>query len=79
MHSDYATALYDAVPLGSEGLGKKDGRRVLILVSDGGDTASSTSYQLALEMALRNEVMIYSVIDVPIAAARVANWVGNTR
>ena len=69
LHSDYATALYDAVLLGSDGLGKKDGRRVLILVSDGGDTASSTSYQQALESALRNEVMIYSVIDVPIAAS----------
>jgi Ca-activated chloride channel family protein len=69
LHSDYATALYDAVLLGAEGLGKKDGRRVLILVSDGGDTASSTSYQQALEMALRSEVMIYSVIDVPIAAS----------
>jgi Ca-activated chloride channel family protein len=69
LHSDYATALYDAVQLGAEGLGKKDGRRVLILVSDGGDTASSTSYQQAQESALRNEVMIYSIIDVPIAAS----------
>ena len=56
--------------LGSEGLGKKTAvKRILVLVSDGGDTASSTSYQQAQESALRNEVMIYSIIDVPIAAS----------
>jgi Ca-activated chloride channel family protein len=69
LHSDYATALYDAVLLGSEGLGKKDGRKVLVLVSDGGDTISNTSYQQALESALRHEVMVYSIIDVPIEAS----------
>jgi Ca-activated chloride channel family protein len=69
LHSDFATALYDAILLGSEGLGKKDGRRVLVLVSDGGDTAKSTTYPQALESALRHEVMIYSIIDVPIAAS----------
>jgi Ca-activated chloride channel family protein len=69
LHADYATALYDAILLGSEGLGKKDGRRVLVLVSDGGDTAKSTTYQQALESALRHEVMIYSIIDVPIESS----------
>ena len=69
LHADYATALYDAILLGSEGLGRKDGRRVLILVSDGGDTAKSTTYAQALESALRHEVMIYSIIDVPIEAS----------
>jgi Ca-activated chloride channel family protein len=69
LHPDFATALYDAILLGAEGLARKDGRRVLVLVSDGGDTAKSTSYQQALESALRHEVMIYSIIDVPIEAS----------
>ena len=64
-----ATALYDAVYLGADGLRKKEGRKVLILVSDGGDTAKSTTYPEALEQALRCEVMIYSIIDVPIEAS----------
>lgn len=64
-----ATALYDAIYLGSQGLAHKDGRKVLVLVSDGGDTAKSTSYDDALEQALRAEVMIYSIIDVPIEAS----------
>lgn len=64
-----ATALYDAIYLGSQNLAKKEGRKVLILVSDGGDTAKSTTYAEALEEALRSEVMIYSIIDVPIEAS----------
>jgi len=69
LHSDFATALYDAVVLGSEGLGKREGRKVLVLVSDGDDTAKSSTYAQALEAALRNEAMIYSLIDVPIEAS----------
>ena len=63
------TALYDAIYAGSQALGKKDGRKVLVLVSDGGDTVKGSTYDEALEQALRNEVMIYSIIDVPIAAS----------
>jgi Ca-activated chloride channel family protein len=64
-----STALYDAIYLGSQSLAKKDGRKVLVLVSDGGDTAKSTTYAEALEQALRAEVMIYSIIDVPVEAS----------
>jgi Ca-activated chloride channel homolog len=64
-----ATALYDAIYLGCRRLGPLEGRKVLVLVSDGGDTAKNTTYAEALEQALRNEVMIYSLIDVPIEAS----------
>jgi Ca-activated chloride channel family protein len=64
-----ATALYDAIYLASDTLAPKKGRKVLVLVSDGGDTAKTSTYDDALEHALRGEVMIYSVIDVPIAAS----------
>jgi Ca-activated chloride channel homolog len=63
------TALYNAIYLGSRELGKKNGRKVLVLVSDGGDTLNEYTYEDALEQALRNEVMIYSIIDVPIEAS----------
>ena len=63
------TALYDAIYVGSKGLGKREGRKVLVLVSDGGDTVRGSTYDDALEQALRNEVMIYSIIDVPIEAS----------
>jgi Ca-activated chloride channel family protein len=69
LHGDWSTALYDAILLGSQRLGGKDGRKVLVVVSDGDDTAKSTTYAQALEAALRNEVMIYTIIDVPIEAS----------
>jgi Ca-activated chloride channel family protein len=69
LRGDWATALYDAIYLGSERLGDKQGRKVLVVVSDGDDTAKTTTYAQALEQALRNEVMIYSIIDVPIEAS----------
>jgi Ca-activated chloride channel family protein len=69
LRGDFATALYDAIYLGSDRLGRKEGRKVLVLVSDGGDTAQSTTYAQALEEALRNDVMVYSIIDVPIEAS----------
>ena len=63
------TALYDAIYVGSQALGRREGRKVLVLVSDGGDTVKGSTYEDAKEQALRNEVMIYSIIDVPIEAS----------
>lgn len=69
LHSDWSSAVYDAIRQGSDKLGPKEGRKVLVIISDGEDTADSSTYEQALEAALRNEVMIYSLIDVPIAAS----------
>lgn len=69
LHTDFATALYDAIVQGSDALGKHEGRRALILVSDGDDTVEDKTYGDALEHALRSEVMIYSLIDVPIESS----------
>ena len=66
---DWASAVYDAICAGSKSLGGKEGRKVLVIVSDGDDTAQSSTYDEALEAALRNEVMIYPIIDVPIEAS----------
>lgn len=69
MRGGDATALYDAIYLAAQRLGGKQGRRILVLVSDGSDTVNNTTYEGALDQALRDEVMIYSIIDVPIAAS----------
>jgi Ca-activated chloride channel homolog len=69
LRGDWATALYEAICVGSDRLGNKQGRKVLVIVSDGDDTAKTSTYADALEAALRNEVMIYSLIDVPIEAS----------
>lgn len=64
-----ATALYDAVYLSAQNLGNQSGRKVLVLISDGGNTVQGVDYARALEQAVRSEVMVYSIIDVPIAAS----------
>jgi Ca-activated chloride channel family protein len=69
LHGGDATALYDTIYLASNELKNKAGRKVLVLVSDGGDTVKATTYDQALEQAIRGEVMIYSIIDVPIEAS----------
>ncbi len=69
LQPDWASAVYDAICQGSAMLGGKQGRKVLVIVSDGEDTAKSSTYEQALEATLRNEVMIYSLIDVPIEAS----------
>jgi Ca-activated chloride channel homolog len=61
-----ATALYDAIYLASEALAPRHGRKVLVVISDGGNTVKSVDYPEALEEAIRSEVMVYSLIDLPI-------------
>lgn len=61
-----ATALYNAVYLAAERLAPRHGRKVLVILSDGGNTVKGVDYTEALEEAVRSEVMIYSLIDLPI-------------
>ena len=63
-----ATALYDAVYLASHALAKRQGRKVLVVITDGGDTMSSVGYQEALRAAQESEALVYSLIVVPIEA-----------
>jgi len=64
-----ATALYDAIFLGSQALARRRGRKVMVLITDGGDTVSQVSYKEALRAAQESEALIYSVIIVPIEAS----------
>lgn len=66
IHSGAATALYDTLYLGSDALLNRRGRKVMVVITDGGDTVSKTSYQEAVREALQAEVILYSIIIVPI-------------
>ncbi len=68
-HAGSGTAFYSGIYLASQSLAPQRGRKVLVVISDGGNTVAGTSYQQALEEAIRDEVMIYSIIDVPVAAS----------
>lgn len=61
-----ATALYDAIYLSAQNLAPRSGRKVLVVISDGGNTVKGVDYQQALDQAIRDEVMVYSLIDIPI-------------
>lgn len=63
-----ATAMYDAVYLASHALAKRQGRKVLVVITDGGDTMSSVGYQEALRAAQESEALVYSLIVVPVEA-----------
>ena len=79
-----ATALYDAIYLASQRLGETHAvptavrsgvpaapevrRRVIVLITDGGDTVKGSHYTQALEQAQRAGAMVYSLIIVPVYA-----------
>jgi Ca-activated chloride channel family protein len=69
LHPGAATALYDALYLGSQALENRQGRKVLVVITDGGDTVSQTDYKEALRAAQQAEAIVYSIIDVPIEAS----------
>jgi Ca-activated chloride channel homolog len=64
-----ATALYDAIFLGSQALTHRHGRKVMVVITDGGDTVSAVDYKEALRAAQEAEAIIYSIIIVPIEAS----------
>lgn len=68
VHPGAATAMYDALYLGSRALGRRQGRKVLVVITDGGDTVSTTDYAQALRAAQEAEAIVYSIIVVPIEA-----------
>ena len=64
-----ATALYDAIYLGADALNAREGRKVMVVITDGGDTLSKMDYQQAVRAAQISEAIVYSIIVVPIEAS----------
>jgi len=62
------TSIFDAIFLGSEALMDREGRKVLVLITDGGDTTSKADYNSALRRAEQAEAIVYSIIVVPVEA-----------
>jgi Ca-activated chloride channel family protein len=64
-----ATALYDAIYLAAHSLDKRKGRKVIVLITDGGDTVSKVDYKEAVRAAEEAEALVYSIIIVPVEAS----------
>jgi Ca-activated chloride channel family protein len=60
------TSLWDAIHFAGQELQHRDGRHVIVLVSDGGNTTSSRSYKDALQSAQRADAVMYPVVVVPV-------------
>lgn len=67
LRSEGGTSLYDAVYLASRSTEGRDGRHVLVVVTDGGDTTSDIDFNAALEAAQLAETIIYPILVIPIA------------
>lgn len=56
-----ATSLYDAIYLAADYLKPTQGRRIIVIVSDGGDTTSAKQLKDALDQAQAADAVIYAV------------------
>ena len=66
LHGEAGTAMYDAVYLGAQRLEPRSGRKVIVVITDGGDTVSKVSVHKALEAAQMADAVIYAIVVMPI-------------
>ena len=66
VRAESGTSMYDAILLASEELAGRPGRRVMIIITDGGDTTSNTSFEQALRATHGIDGVIYGMIVMPI-------------
>jgi Ca-activated chloride channel family protein len=60
------TSAYDAIWFATREMDDREGRHVVILVTDGGDTTSSRTYHQALEATQLADAVIYPILVMPI-------------
>ncbi len=72
------TSIYDAVLLGSNALERRsdDHRRVIIMVTDAGETTSSSDFDSARKTALRAGILLYTVVIRPVKNENGRNTAG---
>ncbi len=66
LRGEAGTSLYDAILLASRDIEDRPGRKILVIVTDGGDTTSRTDFQRATEAAQLADAVIYPILVVPI-------------
>jgi len=66
LKSEGGTSMYDAIFLASRELEYRNGRHVMVMVTDGGDTTSSKDYKQAFEAMQLADTILYPVLVIPI-------------
>jgi len=67
LHGEGGTSLYDSIYLASSTLNGREGRHVMVIVTDGGDTTSYKHFEDALRSAQEADVVLYPIVVIPIA------------
>jgi Ca-activated chloride channel homolog len=68
VHGDAGTSLFDAIWYAAHDLEPRDGRKALVIVTDGGNTTSYRDSHQALEAAQLADAVIYPVVVIPITS-----------
>ncbi|MEI9972480.1 MAG: VWA domain-containing protein [Ignavibacteriota bacterium] len=66
VHGSGGTSLYDAIYFAAHDLESRHGRKVIVVISDGGNTTSSMAIEKCLKAAMLADAVIYPVVVVPI-------------
>ena len=66
LKGEAGTSLYDAIYLAGRELENREGRKVILIVTDGGDTTSHKDFKAAIERAQLADAVIYPILVVPI-------------
>ena len=66
LHGEAGTSLYDAIFFASHDLEGREGRKALVVVTDGGDTTSYRDLKQALKQAQMADAVLYAIVVLPI-------------
>lgn len=66
LKGEAGTSLYDALVFAARALEDREGRRVIVVVTDGADTTSVKSFQQALEAVHLADAVIYGIMIIPV-------------
>ncbi len=66
LHGETGTSLYDAIYFASQALENREGRKAIVVMTDGGDTTSSRDLHAALKAAQMADSVLYAVVVLPI-------------
>jgi Ca-activated chloride channel family protein len=66
LKGEAGTSLYDAIYYAGRALESRDGRKIIVVITDGGETTSSRDLQQALQAVQLSDAVIYPLVVIPI-------------
>jgi Ca-activated chloride channel family protein len=66
LKGETGTSLYDAIYFAAQGLEGRQGRKAIVVMTDGGDTTSARDLKTALRAAQMADAVLYAIVVLPI-------------